>query len=274
MIELWQAAVMGIVQGLTEFLPVSSSGHLILVPALFGWTGPVTGLEFSVALHIGTLVALLAVFWRDWLVLIGACLRSIAQRSLAERDARLGWLLVLGTIPGVVAGLLLEKPIEAALRSPVTVGILMVLVALVLAAADRLSAKVRDEYSLSRLDGFLIGCAQALALAPGVSRSGITMSAGLGLGLTRTAAARFSFLLSAPIIAGAAAKEGLSILKSGAIGSDGAAWAVGILTAGISGYIAIRWLLAYLGRNSLMPFVIYRIVVGLAVIALSLTGRL
>ena len=172
MIDLGQALVMGVVQGLTEFLPVSSSGHLILVPALLGWSGEVTGLEFSVALHVGTLMALLLAFWRDWWRLGLSAVRGLAQRSLADADAKLAWLLVIGTIPGAIAGYFLEKPIENALRSPAAVGVAMVVVALVLLAADRLSPKARTERSMTVWDGLRVGLAQALALAPGVSRSG------------------------------------------------------------------------------------------------------
>ncbi len=143
--ELWQAALLGVVQGLTEFLPVSSTGHLILVPALLGWRGGIVdSLQFDVALHLGTLVALLAVFWRDWLTLAAAALRSLARRSLADRQARLAWLIVLATIPAVVAGLLLQKQVETTLRSPVVIGVTMVVVGLILALLDRMARQTRD----------------------------------------------------------------------------------------------------------------------------------
>ena len=159
--ELWQAAVLGVVQGLTEFLPVSSTGHLILVPALFGWHGGVIdSLQFDVALHLGTLVALLAVFWRDWLILIVAALGSIARRSLADRQARLAWLILLGTIPGALAGALLQKQVETTLRSAVVIGAAMVLVALLLALVDRLSRQTRDEYSLGAAGAIAVGIGQ------------------------------------------------------------------------------------------------------------------
>ncbi|HEY3118035.1 MAG TPA: undecaprenyl-diphosphate phosphatase [Chloroflexota bacterium] len=274
-IDLWQAVVMGVVQGFTEFLPISSSGHLILVPALLGWQdSPVDQLEFTVALHGGTLIALLAVFWRDWVELIGAALRSLGRRSLKVPNSRLAWLLVLGTLPGAIAGALFEKKIEDALRAPLVVGITMAGVALVLAAADIWSRKNQDEHSLGATGAFGIGCAQALALVPGVSRSGITISAGLGLGLTRSAAARFSFLLSAPIVAGALVKEGYDVVRAGLPPGEAVGFAVGVLAAAISGFIAIRWLLRYLARGSLMPFVAYRLIVGGIVIVLALAGRI
>jgi undecaprenyl-diphosphatase len=273
--ELWQAAVLGVVQGLTEFLPVSSTGHLILVPALFGWHGGVIdSLQFDVALHLGTLVALLAVFWRDWLTLIVAALGSIARRSLADRQARLAWLIVLGTIPGALAGALLQRQVETTLRSAVVIGAAMVLVALLLALVDRLARQTRDEYSLGAAGAIAVGVGQALALIPGVSRSGATIATGLGLGMVRSSAARFSFLLSTPIIAGALAKEGLDVARQGLGSAEAPVFAIGIVTAGISGYFCIRFLLAYLRRHSLMPFVVYRLVVGSAVLWLALSGRL
>jgi len=273
--ELWQAALLGVVQGLTEFLPVSSTGHLILVPAILGWRGGIVdSLKFDVALHLGTLIALLAVFWRDWLELIEAALASLARRSLADAHARLAWLIVLGTIPGAMAGALLQKQVETTLRSPLVIGAAMVLVALVLALLDRLGPQTRNEYSLGPVGALAIGIGQAVALIPGVSRSGSTIATGLGLGLTRPSAARFSFLLSTPIIAGALAKEGLDVARQGLGADERLVFAVGIVAAGISGYLCIRFLLAYLRRHSLMPFVIYRIVAGGAVLLLAANGRL
>jgi undecaprenyl-diphosphatase len=271
--ELWQATLLGVVQGLTEFLPVSSTGHLILVPALLGWRGGlVDSLKFDVALHLGTLVALLAVFWRDWLTLITAALGSIARRSLADQQARLAWLIALATIPGVVAGVLLQKQVETTLRSPIVIGAAMVLVALVLALIDWVGRQTRDEYSLGPAGALAVGVGQAVALIPGVSRSGSTIATGLALGLTRASAARFSFLLSMPIIAGALAKEALDVARQGITSSEAPVFAVGILAAGISGYACIRFLLTYLRRHSLMPFVIYRLVAGGAVLFLVATG--
>ncbi len=273
--ELWQAALLGVVQGLTEFLPVSSTGHLILVPAILGWRGGVVdSLQFDVALHLGTLIALLAVFWRDWLELIGPALASLTRRSLADAHARLAWFIVLGTIPGVVAGALLQKQVETTLRSPIVIGAAMIIVAFALAVLDRIGPQTRDEYSLGPGGALAIGIGQAFALIPGVSRSGSTIATGLGLGMTRASAARFSFLLSTPIIAGALAKEGLDVARQGLGADERLVFAVGIVAAGISGYLCIRFLLAYLRRHSLMPFVIYRIVAGGAVLILAANGRL
>jgi len=273
--EVWQAALLGVVQGLTEFLPVSSTGHLILVPALLGWHGGIVdSLQFDVALHLGTLVALLAVFWHDWLVLAGAALRSLARRSLADPQARLAWLIALATIPGVVAGALFQRHVETTLRSPVLIGITMVFVGLLLALLDRSARQTRNEYSLGAVGAFAIGVGQALALIPGVSRSGSTIATGLGLGLTRASAARFSFLLSTPIVAGAIVKEGVDVARQGIGAGEAPVFAVGILAAAISGYACIRFLLAYLRTRSLMPFVVYRVIAGVGVLLFAANGSI
>jgi undecaprenyl-diphosphatase len=273
--DIWRAAVLGIVQGVTEFLPISSTGHLILVPALLGWTDTsLNTLEFTVALHVGTLASLLAVFWRQWIDLAAAALRSLRDRTIDDNHARLAWLLVLATIPGVAAGILFEEQVETMLRSPVVVGGAMVVVATVLGLVDWLGSRTRDEYTLGPGGAFAVGVGQALALIPGVSRSGSTIAVGLSLGLTRAAAARFSFLLSTPIIAGAVAKQSVDVALRGVEASEMATLAVGIAAAAISGYACIRFLLAYLRTRSLLPFVIYRVVVGGAVLLLALSGRI
>ena len=272
---LWKSIVLGIVQGLTEFLPVSSTAHLILVPVLFGWHDELLNeLAFDVALHFGTLVALLAVFWRDWVQLATAALRSLRDRSLANPDARLAWLIALATIPGALAGVLFQRYIETALRSPLVIGAAMIVVALVLAVIDQTSTRTRDEDSLGPASALAIGMGQALALIPGVSRSGATIAVGLGAGLTRPAAARFSFLLSTPIIFGAIAKEFVDLARRGVPSSEVLPLVLGIVASGITGYLCIRFLLAYLRRRTLMPFVVYRILLGIVVIALTLSGRL
>lgn len=275
-IALWQAALLGIVQGLTEFLPISSSGHLILVPALFGWADSLLGrLDFTVALHVGTLLALVAVFWNDWLRLGRAALVSVARRSLHDPDARLAWLIALGTVPGAVAGAAFESLVEAAFRSPASVAVMLVAVGLLMAAADRWALRLRDERSLGTRSALAIGLAQAAAIIPGVSRSGITIAVGLMLGLTRPAAARFSFLLSAPIIAGAALKQAMDLARAGGIAAaDLSAYGIGILAAAVSGFAAIKWLLGYLSRGGLMPFVIYRLALGAAILIATGTGAL
>jgi undecaprenyl-diphosphatase len=272
---LWKAIVLGIVQGLTEFLPVSSTAHLILVPVLFGWPkGFLNELPFDVALHLGTLVALLAVFWRDWVELALAALRSLRDRSLEDPQARLAWLIVLATIPAALAGALFQKYIERELRSPLVIGTALIVVGVILFVIDRMSTRTRDEHSLGIGSALAIGVGQALALIPGVSRSGATIAVGLAAGLTRPAAARFSFLLSTPIITGAIAKEFIDLAGEGIPSSEVLPLVVGILAAAITGYLCIRFLLSYLRRRSLTAFVVYRIVLGIVVIALTLSGRL
>lgn len=271
---LWQAAVLGVVQGVTEFLPVSSTGHLILVPAIFGWHGGIVdSLQFDVALHVGTLAALLGVFWSDWMRLLHAGLRSIAHRSLSEANAKLAWLIVLATLPAGAAGLLFQRHVETSLRSPLIVGITMVAVGIVLAAADHWGRRTREELTLGWLAALGIGIAQAAALIPGVSRSGSTIAAGMAVGLTRPAAARFSFLLSTPILLAAIGKGAVDVLRQGITLGEAGVFAVGMVTAAVSGYLCIRLLLGFLRTRSLWPFVVYRVVAGSGVLALVATGR-
>jgi undecaprenyl-diphosphatase len=264
-----QAAVLGIVQGLTEFLPVSSSGHLILVPWLFGW--PDHSLAFDAGIHLGTVLALLAYFWRDWLELIGAVtagLRDAAAR--ADPRWRIAGLLLLGSIPAGLSGLALESSIEQLIRQPWLVAMLLIVFGLALLAADRLGSQSRGIQDIGVTDALVVGLAQVLALAPGVSRSGITITAAMFVGLDRAAAARFSFLLSTPITLAAAL---FSMRKL--FGSDPAEiglLVIGIVSATIFGFLAIGFLLSYLQKNSLASFVWYRLAVGALVLGLSLAG--
>ncbi|MBI3745632.1 MAG: hypothetical protein HY264_03760 [Chloroflexi bacterium] len=246
---LFQAIVMGIVQGLTEFLPVSSSGHLIIVPALLGWKDPfVDSLVFSVMLHLGTLLALLVYFRADLIRLVLAWLASIRDRSLAgDPERRLAWLLVASTIPAVFAGVLLNDLAEKTFRSPTLVAIMLVVGAVILWLAERLATRSRSMLDLDFGAAIGIGVAQALALVPGISRSGISISAGLYFGLEREAAARFSFLMATPIIAGA----GLFELRKVVTGEAGVDVALGPLVAGmaaalVAGLLAIAGLLRFL----------------------------
>jgi len=268
-----QALVMGIVQGLTEFLPVSSSGHLILVPALLGWTDPfIDSLAFSVMLHMGTLVALLVYFWHDWLTLVPAGLATLRDRSLRDDpNRRLAWLLVVTVVPAAIVGALLNDFIETNVRQPGLVAVLLVVGAAIMWLADRWGRRQREMADLSFGAALGIGAAQAVALVPGVSRSGISISAGLFAGLTREAAARFSFLMAAPVIAGAGVFEGRKLL-SGEAGVQVAVvpLAVGFVAALVSGLIAIWALLRYLRSNSLTIFVVYRIVAAAIVVVVLL----
>ncbi len=276
---IFESIVLGIVQGLTEYIPVSSSAHLIIVPWLFGWNDPaLTSLPFDVALHLGTLVAVLWYFAGDWVRLIRAWFASIFERKIGgDPDRRLAWLLVLGTIPGAIAGFLGESKIEALFHQPGApiAQLAMIVMAAIIAAlgallmlAEVLAKHERDLNAITLKDAILIGLAQALAIFPGVSRSGSTITAGLGLALKRDAAAKFSFLLSAPIIAGAALKSLLDIraeLSAGALAQNELLlFPIGIIAAGISGYQSIRFLMRFLQTHSVKPFVYYRW--GLAVL--------
>jgi undecaprenyl-diphosphatase len=251
-----RAIVLGILQGLGEFLPISSSGHLIVVPWLLGWGD--SGLAFDVALHLGTLVAVAAAFWRDWLRLIRGGLRGLASgRPLADPDARLLLYLALATVPGAVAGVLLDKWAETVFRSPGLVALMMALMGAVLWAADRRAGAQAGKDAVSLKDALLIGLAQAVAIVPGTSRSGATISAALFLGQRREAAARFSFLLALPITAGAALVKVPALVKSGA---DIGPVLLGMLAAAVSGLLAIRVLLGYVRTRTYVPFAIYRFV--------------
>jgi undecaprenyl-diphosphatase len=255
------------VQGLTEFLPISSSGHLILVPWLLGWGEH--SLYFDAALHLGTIAALVTYFWADWLKLIRAVLAGLANPAARREPAwRLAWLLVLGSIPAGLVGLALETTIEQYTREPWQVASLLIIFGLVLLAADRLASRRRTLDDVSLRDALVIGAAQALALAPGVSRSGITLTAGLMLGLERPAAARFSFLLSTPITLAAALFSLRKLVGPGAQGGEGiSVFLVGVASAAVFGFLAIGFLLRYLQRNSVASFVWYRLALGLLVLA-------
>ena len=272
---LVQALIMGVVQGLTEFLPISSSGHLILVPYLFGWTdGLLNSLAFSVMLHMGTLVALLAYFRRDWLSLIPAGLATIRDRSFrGDPDRKLAWLIALTTVPAVIAGPLLSDTLERWFREAGIVAITLVAAGAVLWLADRWGAQDRTLGRLTFPQALVIGLAQALALVPGISRSGISISAGLFIGLTRESAARFSFLMATPVIAGAGAFETLKLVR-GDVGPDLSLGplVVGMVAALVSGLAAIHFLLRYLRSNSLTVFVVYRLVLA-AIVVVVFLGR-
>jgi undecaprenyl-diphosphatase len=278
-----QAAILGLVQGLTEFLPVSSSAHLVIVPWLFGWRDPaINSLAFDVALHMGTLVAVLAYFWRDWLNILQGLLRVVTTRRIDDAQGKLGIYILLGTIPGVIAGLLLESRIDEWFHSPdpatqangiLIIAGLMMLLGIVLLVAERIARHQLDITQLTLGAALAVGLAQALAVLPGVSRSGSTITAGLFAGLKREAAARFSFLLGTPIIVGSGLKKGYDVLQAGGIPADQqVGFAIGFLVAVVSGYAAIWFLLRFLQRNSTLPFIVYRLVVGLLLIGLVLVG--
>jgi undecaprenyl-diphosphatase len=260
--DIIQAIVFGAVQGATEFLPISSTAHLILLPWFMGWRDP--GLAFDVALHLGTLVALLIFFRNEWIKLSVSGLNLLRGRK-QDPGARLVLFLVLATIPGALAGALLEDFIEEKLRSPLVIALTLIALALVLVAAERIGKRRTTVESMSLPDALAIGCAQALALVPGVSRSGITITAALFCGLTREAAARFSFLLSTPIIAGAVGKKLADIAAEGLPPGELGAFITGIVAAGIVGYASIAFLLRYLTNHNTFVFVYYRIALGIVI---------
>src|SRR6266508_2356242 len=243
-----QAIILGIVQGLTEFLPISSSAHLVLVPWLLGW--PPHSLAFDAALHLGTLLALLLYFWRQWLGIGRALLAGLGSAD-ARQDPNyiLGWLLILGSLPAAVTGLVAEKAIESALRQPQPIAMLLIVFGLLLLAAERLGPRQRSISDMTLADALLIGLAQALALAPGVSRSGVTMTAGLLLGLDRTAAARFSFLMSMPLVLAAGASQLAELLQGGDNAAELGALGAGLVAAALTSIGAIWFLLHFLQRN-------------------------
>jgi undecaprenyl-diphosphatase len=264
-----QAIVMGLVQGLTEFLPISSSGHLILVPAMLGWDDELlTSLAFSVMLHLGTLGALLAYFWRDWTRLVPAGLATLRDRSFAgEPDRRLAWLLAISTIPAVIAALVFGDVIEETVREPGLVALMLVVGAALIWLADRRPPTGLTIGRLSFPGALAIGTAQAVALIPGVSRSGISIAAGRAIGLDRPAAARFSFLMATPIIAMAGAWETIGLIRDGAAGDLSlAVLAAGMLAALGAGLLAIHVLLRWLAAHSLAIFVWYRLALAAIVL--------
>ncbi len=263
--DLLQIAVLALVQGLTEFLPISSSAHLILVPILTDWADQ--GLAFDVAVHVGTLVAVVAYFRSELSAMTGAWIRS--WRGQLNPEGRLAWGVLLGTVPAGLAGLLFNALIAQHLRSPLVIATTTVLFGLLLWWSDVQGARTRDEHSLSWRDVLIIGCAQALALIPGTSRSGITMTAGLALGLSRDGAARFSFLLSIPIIVLAGGWETLKLVQQPAATHWGAL-ATGVALSALSAYLCIHLFLSLINRIGMLPFVIYRLLLGAVLFVLFL----
>ena len=253
-----QALALGVIQGLGEFLPISSSAHLVLTPWVFGWDDP--GLVFDVALHMGTLFAVVAFFWRDWVELFNEAV--IKRRS--TQKASLFWYLLIATIPGAVAGYILEEQAETVFRDPLIIAVMLIIMGLILYLVDRRAVKGKNMNGISFADSLLIGLSQAFAIIPGVSRSGVTMTAGRALGLTRQTAARFSFLLSTPIIFGA----GVMQLKDIASSDINIAFITGVVSSAVVGFLSIGFLLRYLSERSFTLFVWYRFLIGFAVIAL------
>jgi len=274
--SVFHAVVLAIVQALTEFLPVSSTAHLILVPWLLGWADH--GLLFDIALHLGTLAAVLVYFAKTWIRLLFLAIgKEVWKPAPGEPDAdlfenpRLFLFLVAATLPAGIAGLALKDYVESTFRSPVVIGVMLIVVGLLIAYAERVGKFKRDLGSLTFRDAMAIGCAQAVALVPGTSRSGITMSTAMMLGVTRHSAARFSFLLSSPIILGAGAKAALDAFGEGGIPADQqTAFAVGVAVSAVAGYAVIALFLKFLQRATMRVFVVYRVALGLLVLFIAL----
>ncbi len=271
----FEAVVLGLVQGLTEFLPISSSAHLRVVGEASGWGDP--GAAFTAITQIGTEAAVLLYFRRDIARIVASWLRSLVDRSVrSDPDARMGWLIIVGSVPIVVLGLLFQDDIETTFRDLRVVAIALVAFSLVLYWADRVGRKQRELRQLTVRDGLLFGMAQAMALVPGVSRSGGTITMGLFLGYTRAAAARYSFLLAIPAVLGSGFFQVYETLTGGVAGEQ-IAWgptALATVIAFAVGLSVIAWLLRYLDRGTFTPFVVYRVVLGLALLALVGVGVL
>lgn len=303
-LEYLEAILLGLIQGATEFLPVSSSGHLLLTQRLFGMDDKTFGLTFDVALHMGTLLALLFFFRRDLLALPRTLAASLSSRKAFAAEptlagvgqpgrlpeealpgpanpnltggiftARLLSLLITACIPAVIVGTLLSDFIEANVREPLIVALLLAVFGIIMLVADRLGPKIRNMDELTFLQAFLIGLAQALALVPGVSRSGITITTGLFLGLKRDQAARFSFLMAIPIIGGAAAKQSLSLLKEQVTSNQLLLMLVGLVVAALAGYFALRFLIRFLTNFSLAAFTYYRLALAVVVVLVFTLAR-
>jgi undecaprenyl-diphosphatase len=267
----FEALVLGVVQGVTEFLPISSTAHLAIVPALLGWDD--AGAAFTAVLQLGSLVAVIGYFLTDLIRMIRAAGVALQDRSRPPAPAaRQLVYIIVGTIPVGVVGILLKHVVEGAFRSLWIIAVAMIVVGLALAFVERAARHTRDLDDLRLRDAIIIGCAQALALVPGVSRSGITLLAAMSLGLRREAAARFSFLLSVPAVAAAGIFELPKVLHAHEI--RGGALAIGLLAAVVSSYAAIAWLLRFLRTRTTIPFVVYRVALGLVLIALLASGTL
>ena len=266
--NLIQALVLGLLQGATEFLPVSSSGHLVLVPWLLGWSAP--PLLYDIVVHLGTLLAVVVHFGQDIVAVLRGLLVLVRTRRAESVDARLAWHLILSAIPGAILGYFLEDLFERLFSAPLTVSLLLCVTAALLLISEHLGRRERDVDSIRPLDALTMGLAQGLAIAPGISRSGATMAAGLLRGLDRTSAARFSFLMSVPIILGAGAYQMLKLFQGGSLPASAGLLLAGFAAAAISGYVAIRWMLNLIRTHSLRPFAYYCLAAAALGIVLSL----
>jgi len=263
--DLIQIVLLALIQGLTEFLPISSSAHLILPQELFGW--PDQGLAFDVAVHFGSLIAVLAYFRKDIVVMIAAWVQQFGQRG-PSKDSKLAWMIIIATVPAGIAGLLFNSYIESELRSGLVIAWTTIIFGIILYVADRKKLLNKGVYEIGISTALIIGCAQAVALIPGTSRSGITITAALLLGFTRVDSARFSFFMSIPIIILGAGFEVLKLVEEPYI-----AWsdiAIGTTISAISAYLCIYYFLAFIERIGMLPFVIYRLLLGAFLFAILL----
>ncbi len=264
----FQALVLGIVQGLTEFLPISSSGHLVLVPFLLNWTlDPQKAFVFDVLVQLGTLVAVFVYFRKDLLAIVKAFFEGIKSRSPFEKqDSRLGWYLILATIPAGIVGVLFQDHIEKLFNSPVWTAVFLFVTAIMLTVSELLSRKSRELESMTVKDSLIIGLFQALSILPGVSRSGSTITGGLTQGFKRQDAARFSFLMSIPVMVAAGLLSVVKLIKLEGVLSFLPVLLVGFVVAAVVGYIAIKWFIGYLKEKSLLPFAAYCAILAIVVI--------
>ncbi len=272
--NIFQAFVLGIIQGITEFLPISSSAHLVLTPFFLGWQFPEEQIfPFDVLVQVGTLVAVIVYFRHDLLVILTSVLEGLKKREpFFSPSARLGWLLVLATIPAGIAGLILKDSVEAAFKSPSAVALFLIGTAVLLTVAERIGKRIRNLTSLRWTDAVWIGFGQALALFPGISRSGATIAAGVARHLDRPSAGRFSFLMSIPVMTAAGLLSVVDLLKVPDLVNFLPSLAVGFVTAAIVGYFAIHWLLSFLGRHSLKPFAYYCLTLSVITLIFSYAG--
>jgi undecaprenyl-diphosphatase len=269
--SLLQAIILGIVQGLTEFLPISSSGHLVLVPFLLGWEIPEEQtFLFDVLVQMGTLVAVIIYFWRELLAVVTGFLHGLVQRRpLATLQARLGWYLILATIPAGLLGLLFKEQVERAFSSPVTTALELLVTAGILLLSERLGRRSRPLEDMHWKDALWIGCAQAISIFPGISRSGATIAGGLTRHLERPAAARFSFLMSVPVMLAAGVLAGSDLLASPGLAGFLPVILAGFVTAAVVGYLSIHWLLSYLASHSLRSFAIYCVLIAAVILIVA-----
>jgi len=256
-----KALILGMLQGAAEFLPVSSSGHLVLVPWLLGWESP--GLAFDAVVHWGTALAVVVYYWRDWVEIVRSVLNSMRIQSirrqglLMDGQARLGWLIILGAIPAAVLGYFLDDFFERLFDQPAAAAGFLLITALLLVASERLGRPSRNVAEMNWLDALVVGIAQALAIFPGVSRSGATIAAGLTRGLQRDLAARYSFLLGTPVILGAGLFKVVGLAQAGSLAADWPSLLVGFVVSGVVGFGSIHLLLSYVRERRLYPFAAY-----------------